>query len=249
MVVLGGDIGGGAPGLELAGEKGISSSQRCIHAPQAFDALMPASPSPRQRRVLELIQQHIGRAGRPPTGPELGERLGISHQSVYRHLQALERKGLITLEQPGQRRTLEIRLTSAARVILRTAWPRLGAIPAGPLDYLAGEDVEHLERLEDLLPNLQPGDFFLEVSGDSMEGAGLIDGMTVVIRPDRSPKDGDICAVWVEGDGGTLKRVFRQEGAVRLVPESPRHSERTLPAEQVQVQGVLVMALDVKQFG
>lgn len=205
--------------------------------------------SPRQRRVLDLIQHHLEKTGRPPTGPELAEHLGISHQSAYRYLKTLEQKGYIALEQPGERKPLQIRMLGPARLLLRTAWPRLGNIPAGPLDYLAGEEVEPLERLEDLLPDLQPGDFFLVVDGDSMEGAGLTDGMSVVIRPGRTPRDGDICAVWIEGEGGTLKRLFREGATVRLVPENPRHTERTLPAEQVQVQGVLVMALDVRQFG
>jgi len=148
---------------------------------------MTSSLPTRQRRALDLIQQHLEQTGRPPTGPELAERLGITHQSAYRYLRTLEQKGYIALEQPGQRKPLQIRMLGPARLLLRTAWPRLGAIPAGPMDYLAGEDVEHLERLDDLLPDLQPEDFFLEVSGDSMEGAGLVDGMVVVIRPTREP--------------------------------------------------------------
>jgi repressor LexA len=208
------------------------------------------SPLPAgQRRVLDLIQQFTERTGRPPTGPELAERLGVTHQTAYRYLRTLEQKGYLALEQPGQRKPLQIRLLGPARLLLQTAWPRLGAIPAGPLDYLAGQEVEHLERLDDLLPDLQKGDFFLEVDGDSMEGAGLLDGMTAVVRPNRQPKAGDICAVWIDGEGGTLKRVFREGRDVRLVPDNPRHVERTLPAEQVRVQGVLVMALDVKQYG
>jgi repressor LexA len=204
---------------------------------------------PRQRRVLDLIQQHLEKTGRPPTGPELAERLGVSHQSAYRHLRTLEQKGFLALEQPGERKPLELRLLPPARLLLQTAWARLGAIPAGPMDYLAGEDVEHIERLQDLLPALQPGDVFLEVDGDSMEGAGLRDGMTVIVRPGLEPRPGAICAVWIEGEGGTLKRVFREGPTVRLVPENPRHHERAIPAEQVRIQGVLVMALDVRQFG
>lgn len=209
----------------------------------------PSALTPTQRRVLDLVQQHLERAGRPPTGPELAERLGVAHQTAYRHLRALEQKGYITLEQRGERKPLELQLLPPARLLLQTAWPRLGTIPAGPLDYLVGEDVEHIERLEDLLPALLPGDVFLEVDGDSMEGAGLHDGMTVVVRPGREPRPGSICAVWIDGEGGTLKRVFREGPLVRLVPENPAHAERTLPAEHVRVQGVLVMALDVRQFG
>lgn len=204
---------------------------------------------PRQRRVLDLIREHLDASGRPPTGPELARAMGVTHQTAYRYLHTLAEKGFLALEQPGQRKPLQIKLLGPARLLLRTAWPRLGTIPAGPLDYLAGEQVGYLERLDDLLPALQPGDVFLEVEGDSMEGAGLHDGMTVVIRPGRQPRDGDICALWIEGEGGTLKRVFRQKDQVRLAPENPRHPERTLPAEQVHIQGVLVMALEVKGFG
>jgi repressor LexA len=206
------------------------------------------SLTPRQRRVLDEVHAAIERAGRPPSGPELAARLGVSAQSAYRHLQALEEKGYIALEQTGVRKPLAVRLLEPARLVLQTGWARLGSIPAGPLDYLVGEDVEQVERLEDILPSLQPGDVFLEVDGDSMVGAGLVHGMTVVVRPGRTPRPGDICAVWVDGEGGTLKRIYREGASVRLVPENAAHAERTLPAEQVLVQGVLVMALDIRQF-
>lgn len=227
---------------------------------------MPSPLSDRQRDVLRAVARAIERTGRPPTGPELAATLGFTARRAYVHLRALADKGYLALEQTGVRKTLEIRLLAPARLVLRTAWPRLGAIPAGPMDYRDGVVAEpggdgagfadHLigtvAEVTDLLPGMEPGDVFLDVSGDSMVDAGLVDGMTVVVRPGREARSGDICAVWVEGEGGTLKEVRFEEDAdgawVRLVPHNAMHAERRLPAEAVRVQGVLVMALSVRRF-
>jgi SOS-response transcriptional repressor LexA len=56
-------------------------------------------------------------------------------------------------------------------------------------------------------------------------------------------RQGDICAVWVEGSGGTLKRVFREGATVRLVPENDAYEEAKHPADQVRVQGRLMAAV------
>lgn len=219
----------------------------CILDTRTISGMPMNALTDRQREILAFVHEHRERYGRTPTGPEIARRFGFSHHSTaYQHLRQIEAKGHLRLEQTGKSRPL--RITAQSRKRRGRSWVRLGNIPAGPLDYLAGEEVEHLERLDDLLPTLQPGDFFLQVDGDSMEGAGLLHGMTVVIRPGREPKDGDICAAWIEGEGGTLKRVFREGKNLRLAPENPRHPERTLPAEQVSLQGVLVLALDVRRY-
>lgn len=205
--------------------------------------------SPRQRDALLAVNAFLERTGRTPSGPELADRLGLSHPaSAYEHLRALERKGYLALEQPGGRRQLQIRLLPPARTLLRTGWPLLGSIPAGPLSEVVSDDTVVVEDLADLLPALRPGDFFLEVDGDSMIGAGLEPGMRVVVRPTPAPAPGSICAVWVDGEGGTLKRVYPEALGVRLVPENPDYEPRWVPGDQVRIQGVVVMALSVRSF-
>ena len=79
--------------------------------------------------------------------------------------------------------------------------------------------------------------------------AGLQPGQYVVIRPEKTPVEGSICAVWIDGEGGTLKRVYSAgEGMVRLVPANPNYAPHTYPAEKVRIQGVLVAAVAVQEF-
>jgi repressor LexA len=110
------------------------------------------------------------------------------------------------------------------------------------------DDTDYLQKLDDLVPSLKAGDYLLTVEGDSMIDAGLEAGQYVVLRPGIKPENGDICAVWIEGEGGTLKRVYAGKDNVLLVPENSRYQPREYPAEQVRIQGVLVAALGIRTF-
>src|SRR5947208_998098 len=115
------------------------------------------------------------------------------------------------------------------------AWIEYGIIVAG----LPGDGIDgwgrRIERIEDLVPGIRPGDFFLRVVGDSMIEAGLQPGQYVVIRPALPERNGEICAVWVEGSGATLKRVYFDAELVRLVPANPNYAVQIYPAEQVRI--------------
>lgn len=127
-------------------------------------------------------------------------------------------------------------------------WRRCGTITAGlPTDPFEEEE-EHITRIEDLVPGIRPDDFFLIVEGDSMIDAGLQPGQYVVIRPEIPLRNGEICAVWVEGIGATLKRVYFDHDLIRLVPANPNYSVQIYPADEVHIQGVLVAALAIRNF-
>lgn len=211
---------------------------------------MPPPLTPRQRQILAFLHAHLERHGRTPSGPEIARRFGFSQPATaYQHLRQIAAKGYLRLEQTGRNRLLRIALLEPARRLLEPAWPRLGTIPAGPLTPFADappEGFETVRTLTDLLPELRPGDFFLDVDGDSMLEAGLEPGMTAVLRPGLPERPGAICAVWVDGEGGTLKRVYDHGATVELVPENPRYEARTYPAERVRIQGVLVTALAIR---
>jgi repressor LexA len=141
-----------------------------------------------------------------------------------------------------------LRLTSRARHFLAVEWPVLGTIPAGDLTEVLDDDAETVRRLEDLVPVLKHGDYFLRVSGDSMIDVGINPGHLVILRPSLQPKNGDIAATWVEGEGATLKFVFIEGGNVRLQPANKKYTARTYPLDQVRFQGVLVGKVDVQIF-
>jgi len=203
----------------------------------------------KQREILEYLLRQQDQ-GRTPTGPDIADEFGYSQpKTAYEHLRLIEKKGYLDIRQPSKRATLHIQPTEKAKQLFEPGFPILGSIPAGPI-FEAGEELKEGEitSLTDLVPTMEEGDFFLRVDGDSMVEAGISEGALVQIRPDVEPSDGDICAVWVEGDGGTLKRVYREGDVVRLVPENEKYDPQEVPADRVQIQGMLVATVDVSIF-
>ncbi len=203
----------------------------------------------RQKEILDFIIEFHDREGRFPTGPEIAENFGFKDPSpAYQHLDALEAKGFIKIKRFGYGRPTAIQLSDRGHATLFPSWPLLGSISAGPLTDVVDAPEKRLSKLTDVIPQLHPNDFFLVVSGDSMIEADILPGQLVVVRPDAAPKGGDICSVWVEGEGSTLKYVYPNDDTIRLVPANPRYQERTYPADQVKIQGVVIAALAVTTF-
>lgn len=204
----------------------------------------------RQRAVFDFLVSFQERNGRTPTGPEIAAHFGYNDPSpAYQHLQLIEKKGYLRIDRQGRKSPLRITLTRLGEQLVGQHWPLLGSIPAGPLEMALGEEEAQVAKVEDLLPMIRPGDYFLRVEGDSMVKAGLEEGMTVLLRPNQPLRQGDICAVWVEGEGGTLKRVFQEKTMMRLVPENDRYRPMVYPADQVHVQGVVVAAVRIEPVG
>lgn len=203
-----------------------------------------------QREILEYLLQYREAHGRTPSGPEIAEHFGYSQpRTAYEHLRRIEKKGYLQITQPATRAPLNVRPTDRATRLFSPGLPLLGAIPAGPVTEVGEEaEEERVTSLGDLFPMMKAGDYLLRVDGDSMKGAGIREGTIALMRPGVEPSDGDICAVWVDGEGGTLKRVFREEDTVRLVPENEDYAPTQVPAEQVRIQGVLVATVDISTF-
>lgn len=200
----------------------------------------------KQREILDFLVSFQRDYGRTPSGPELADAFDYSdHSTVYQHLRAIARKGYLEIVQSGRRSPLRITITEKSERLLRKGWPLFGTIPAGPVSTVLAEDVRMLEGIADLFPMLREDDYFLTVEGDSMIGAGLEEGMLLLMRPVTRIQPGAICAAWVEGEGGTLKRVYPEGDMIRLVPENERFPEKSYPADQVRIQGRLVAALTV----
>lgn len=202
----------------------------------------------KQQAVFDYLVSFQERNGRTPTGPEIAAHFGYSDPSpAYQHLQLIEKKGYLRIVRQGRKTPLRITLTRLGEQLTGQHWPLLGTVPAGPLEMALGEEEERVAKVEDLLPMIRPGDYFLHVEGDSMVNAGLEEGMTVLLRPGQQPRQGDVCAVWVEGEGGTLKRVYSEKDQVRLVPENDHYEPVTYPADQVRIQGVVIAALRISE--
>jgi len=177
----------------------------------------------RQKRILEFIAQTVAERAYPPTVREIGEAVGLtSSSSVHSQLQNLARMGLLH-KDPTKPRAIGLadeRVRPEAVVL-----PVVGKIAAGT-PVLASERVE--EHVTVPLEYAKGGEHFaLRVVGQSMSGAGILDGDVVVVRRQSSAPDGQIVVALLPGpaeEEATVKRLRRQAGRTMLVPENPAFS-------------------------
>jgi repressor LexA len=119
--------------------------------------------------------------------------------------------------------------------------PLYGRIAAGlPIEALRDDGAQ----IEVPMALLGSGDHFaLEVSGDSMIDAGILDGDTVIIRKGETAETGQIIVALVDENEVTLKRLRRRGNSIALEPANARYETRLLPPDRVKVQGRLVALL------
>ncbi len=162
--------------------------------------------------ILEYVNEFIQENGYSPSVREIGASVGLrSTASVSYHLQALQEKGLIL--PPGAK--------GRKRAIVTAARP--GQIPIVGV-VTAGVPILAVENLEGTMPwEGDPHCFALRVRGDSMIGAGILDGDKVVVRPQPTADDGQIVVARI-GDEATVKRLRRRNGQVWLMPENDSYS-------------------------
>ncbi len=179
----------------------------------------------RQRQVLDLIGRHLRQHGAPPTIRELRGGLKLkSLRGVTIHLDALERKGYLV----RSRKARGIRLLRGATGLGGEIYPLppsptwipvVGRIAAGTPILAEGQIEERLAVDPRWVPG--PGCFAVRVHGESMKGAGILDGDYVIVRQQPTAENGEIVAVLIEGEA-TVKRFYRDRGGhVRLQPENP----------------------------
>jgi repressor LexA len=195
----------------------------------------------RQRRILEYIRETVRARGYPPTVREIGEAVGLtSSSSVHAQLSNLERQGLLRRD-PSKPRAMELSDARGTRP-KSVGVPLLGRISAGA-PILADENVEEYLAIPAGYAT-EDDHFALRVSGDSMVGAGILDGDVVVIRRQSAADEGDVVAALVAGpaeDEATVKRFHRQGNDVMLMPENPAYEPRKL--EEGGILGRVVAVL------
>lgn len=186
----------------------------------------------RQAEVLDVIRSHIADTGYPPTRADIAAELGFrSANAAEEHLKALARKGAIEVI-PGTSRG--IRLPGG------NGLPIIGRVAAGsPL--LA---VEHIEDTCDVPPSFfsPRADFLLRVRGDSMTGAGILDGDLLAVHKTTEARDGQIVVARIE-DEVTVKRLQRpRRDQVLLLPENEDYEpiEVDLRRQELVIEGLSV---------
>jgi repressor LexA len=196
----------------------------------------------RQRAILEFLREFVDEHGYPPTVREIGEAVGLrSPSTVHAHLAQLERAGLLRRD-PTKPRALELtdrrRETEEARPDVHRL-PLVGDIAAGgPL--LAEQNIEDYVGVPEPLSG-GGEEFLLRVKGDSMVNAGILDGDFVVVQRRQDARNGEIVVALAgddeSADEATVKRLFREDGRVRLQPEND--SLEPIYADHIQILGTV----------
>ena len=188
----------------------------------------------RQREVLEFIDRFVQRHKYPPTVRELAGHFAISLRGAYDHLKALSKKGFIRWSE-GRSRAIEVLddgRPEPPRELVRV--PLLGTVAAGA-PVLAEEHFEGTVGVAAEL--LGAGEHFaLRVRGDSMQGAGILDGDIAILRRQQHADDGDIVGVMIDQEV-TLKRFFLESNRARLQPENRAY--QTIFTRNLRILGKL----------
>ena len=189
--------------------------------------------TPRRREILDFIARTSEERGYPPTVREIGAEIGLkSSSSVHYHLRVLAENGYITRDGS---------LTRALRVAEEASSPGRSGARYLPLvgRVAAGEPILATENIERLVPTsadlFGQGDMFLlEVKGDSMIEAGILDGDLVVVSQQPTAEDGEIVVAMLD-DEATVKFLHRHPDRIELRPANS--SMDSLFSDDVQIIG------------
>ena len=199
----------------------------------------------RQREVLEIIERHMQQRGYPPSVREIGEAVGLTSPStVHAHLAALQKHGYLHRD-PTKPRAIEVRWDPNSDAVVERRPVRHVPLVG---DVAAGTDVLAQENVEELLPLpvdfTGDGDLFiLRVRGDSMIGAGILDGDFIVCRSQATADEGDVVVAGIPGDEATVKTFTTVGDRVVLQPDNPRLSPMEFDPADVRVFGRVVTVM------
>jgi repressor LexA len=212
----------------------------------------------KQKELLLYIHERIKETGVSPSFDEMKEALDLASKSgIHRLITALEERGFLR-RLPHRARALEVlKLPDSAtpsnaargRAGFKPAVvgaprhdgssiPILGKIAAGiPIEALQHE-ISRVAAPPDLVG---PGDHFaLEVKGDSMIQAGILDGDVVIIKRGETADSGDIVVALVDEEEATLKRLRKRGNSIALEAANPAYETRIFGPDRVRIQGRLV---------
>jgi repressor LexA len=202
----------------------------------------------RQRRILEVIRDAVADRGYPPSIREIGEAVGLtSTSSVHSQLEALQRKGFIRRD-PTKPRAIEVHFDDPVAAVPR---PLPTYVPLMSAPVAAGTGTLPEDVAEELLPLPrelvgQGQLFMLQVRGESMVDAGVLDGDYVVVRRQDTADNGDMVAALLPNlefgeSEATVKHFARRGGHVQLLPDNPAFEP--IDGDQAQILGKVVAVL------
>ena len=185
----------------------------------------------RQGEILEILRKYVAENGRPPSRPELAKLLGIaSTNGVFKHLEALARKGAIELVPNAAR---------GIRILAGEGLPLIGRVAAGA-PMLALENMLGRYPVDPSLFNPR-ADYLLQVRGLSMKDEGILDGDWLVVHRTSEARNGQLVVARV-GDEVTVKRLKLRGNKAELVPANPDFQTLHLDLQRdaLAIEGIAV---------
>ena len=185
----------------------------------------------KQALVLQVIQQLAQQMGYLPTLEEIGQDIGIGRSTVHKHIQTLINNGYLQ-EADGKS---AYQLSEAIED--ENTLPYMGRIAAGcPIEAIPDQQNINMAQLF-----CGPDRYVLKIAGDSMIEAGIWDEDYVVIQKQTHAREGQIIVALVDRYEATLKYYHPKEtGVVELRPANSQLESMFYPAEQVEIQGIMV---------
>lgn len=169
--------------------------------------------TPRQREILDFIRNTLEVLGAPPTRAEIAGAFGFaSPNAAEQHLKALAKKGAIILDPRSAR---------GIRLVEQLGLPLVGSVAAGS-PILAVENQLGRVQLDSALFSPK-ADYLLKVRGNSMTGAGILDGDLLAVHKTSEARNGQIVVARL-GDEVTVKRLHRKGARIELIAENPDYA-------------------------
>jgi repressor LexA len=189
----------------------------------------------RQREILDYLNDFINQHGYAPSLEEIGRRFNLSSlATVHKHLTNLQEKGFIKRAW-NRSRSVELIPTRVGQRAVEL--PLLGYVAAGlPIEAVASTETI---AVPDSLASKRDS-YVLRVKGNSMIDEQIRDGDYVVVEDRKTAHNGEMVIALLGGSDVTLKKFYLEGSQVRLQPANPTMAPITVPASQVQVQGVVV---------
>ena len=189
----------------------------------------------RQKAIYDFLLKTIRERGFAPSIVEIGKQFKIaSTNGVSDHLKALEKKGYI--RRVGKR-AFEV-VNALGKAVLNTTRdvPLLGRVPAGK-PFLSEENTAGLLSIPS---DMGSGKLFaLQVKGDSMIGAGILDGDRVIVKQQSAAENGEIVCAVIDGEA-TLKRFYKKGGVVTLKAENDQYTPITVSEGEFRIAGKII---------
>ena len=189
----------------------------------------------RQKAIYDFLVKSIREKGFAPSIHEIGKQFKIaSTNGVSDHLKALEKKGYI--RRVGKRAIEVVNALGKAVLSATREVPVLGKVPAGK-PFHSEENIEGLLSVPD---DMGSGKLFaLQVKGDSMIGAGILDGDRVIVKQQGTAENGEIVCALINGEA-TLKRFFKKNGVVTLKAENEKYAPIIVSEGEFRIAGRVV---------